>query len=73
MALLDIYSKRRKRLKAKLPDVYQYDKLPEPFRVKVVHILSDVFLEAWGQVYTKLNSARPKIPHIRNFERSWPS
>ena len=43
MAIIDIYSKRSKNPKGKIPDVYQYDRLPEPFRVQVVHILDGMF------------------------------
>ncbi len=39
MAIFELFSKRKKReANAGKPDVYQYDKLPEPFRVQVVHI-----------------------------------
>jgi len=39
VAIIDIFSKRKKReANAGKPDVYQYDDLPEPFRVQVVHI-----------------------------------
>ena len=43
MAIVDIFSKRNKKSKGKTPEVYQYDKLPEPFRVQVVHILDGMF------------------------------
>ena len=42
MAVIDIFSKRQKRMRGELPDVYQYDNLPNPFRVQVVYILRDV-------------------------------
>ena len=42
MAIFDIYSKRRRRLRGEIPDVYQYDNMPPPFRVQVVNILQDV-------------------------------
>jgi len=39
MAIFETFSKRRKRVEtAGQQDVYQYDKLPQPFRVQVVHI-----------------------------------
>jgi hypothetical protein len=39
MALRDFFSKRAARAaKAGVPDVYQYEDLPNPFRVQVVHI-----------------------------------
>ena len=39
MAIIDLFSKRQKRL----PDVYRYDELPIPFRTQVVQILEEVF------------------------------
>ena len=42
MSIFDTYSKRRKKVeKAGTPDVYQYDHLPEPLRVQVIHIWND--------------------------------
>ncbi len=40
---MKIFSKRCKQAKGKPPDVYEYDTLPEPFRVQVVHILNRMF------------------------------
>jgi hypothetical protein len=39
MAVIDIYSKRRRAT----PDVYTYDEIPAPLRAQVVHILRDLF------------------------------
>lgn len=42
MAIVELYSKRKKRLELDpAPDVYQYETLPQPFRVQVVHIWRD--------------------------------
>lgn len=42
MAITDIYAKRRRLLRrAGRPQVLEYDQLPEPFRVQVIHILDD--------------------------------
>lgn len=38
MAVVDLYSKRMKRQRGEVPDVYQYDDLPTPLRVQIVHI-----------------------------------
>ncbi|MBZ5626073.1 MAG: hypothetical protein LAQ69_46410 [Acidobacteriia bacterium] len=38
MAVFDIYSKRQKRLRGDVPDVYTYDRIPQPLRVQIVHI-----------------------------------
>jgi hypothetical protein len=34
MPILDIFSKRQKRLKGDVPDMYVYEVLPSPFRVQ---------------------------------------
>lgn len=41
MAILDIFSKRQKRLRGEVPDVYVYDQLPNELRVQIIHILTD--------------------------------
>lgn len=35
MAIFDLYSKRQKRLRGEVPDVYSYDDLPSPLRVQI--------------------------------------
>src|SRR6266542_2242002 len=41
MPIHDIFSKREKKKKGDVPDVFQYDTLPNEFRVQVVHIIRD--------------------------------
>lgn len=41
--MIDIYSKRQKRLRGEIPDVYRYDDLPRPLRVQIVHIWRKAF------------------------------
>jgi hypothetical protein len=43
MVVIDLFSKRQKQPRKEAPDVYQYDDIPQPLRVQVVHILRDVF------------------------------
>lgn len=39
MSVVEIFSKRKKRQESQgKPDVYQYDQIPDPFRIQVVHI-----------------------------------
>lgn len=45
MPVFDIFSKRQKRQQGEVPDVYQYETIPQELRVQVVHILRDVFGE----------------------------
>ncbi|WP_215847746.1 STM4504/CBY_0614 family protein [Candidatus Pantoea bituminis] len=41
MAIFDLFSKRQKRLRGEVPDVYQYTELPQNFRVQVIHIIRE--------------------------------
>jgi hypothetical protein len=43
MATIDLFSKRQKELRKEASDVYQYDQIPYPLRVQIVHILRDLF------------------------------
>lgn len=43
MKIFDLFSKRQQRDRGEVPDVYKYDKLPQPLRVQVVHIVTDAF------------------------------
>lgn len=43
MGVFDLFSKRQKRARGEVPDVYVYDDLPQPLRVQIVHIISDAF------------------------------
>jgi AbiJ N-terminal domain 4 len=45
MPMHDLYSKRQKRIQGEVPEVFQYENFPEPFRWQVVYILRDVFGE----------------------------
>ena len=45
MPIVDLFSKREKRKRGEMPDVYQYKQLPKEFRVQVIHILRDVLGE----------------------------
>ena len=38
MSIFDIFSKRQKKLRGEVPDVYVYDKLPSPLRVQIIQI-----------------------------------
>ena len=40
MPVFDLFSKRQKRLRGDVPEVYVYDDIPDPLRVQIVHIWS---------------------------------
>ena len=41
MAIFNLYSKRQKKIKGEIPDVYKYDTLPQKLKVQIVHIIKD--------------------------------
>jgi hypothetical protein len=41
MPVFNLYSKRQKRLRGELPDVFQYDSIPAQLRVQIIHIWRD--------------------------------
>jgi len=41
MGIFDLFSKRQKRLRGEIPDVYVYDEIPNELRVQIVHIWMD--------------------------------
>ena len=45
MAIFDLYSKRQKRLRGEIPDVFTYDNIPQSLRVQIVHIIRDAIGE----------------------------
>ena len=42
MAIYNLFSKRQKKLRAKFPDIYQYEEIPQKFRVQVIHIMDAI-------------------------------
>ena len=43
MGVFDLFSKRQKRARGEVPDVYVYDDLPQPLRVQIIHVIRDAF------------------------------
>lgn len=41
MTIVNLYSKRQKKLRGDVPDVYVYDELPKPLRTQIIHIWLD--------------------------------
>jgi len=41
MPIFDLFSKRQKRLKGDIPEIYSFDTLPDQIRVQIVHIIRD--------------------------------
>jgi len=61
MSIFELFSKRQKKLRGEVPDVYQYEDIPRSFRVQVVHIVRDTigieqrYNELTNQVYTDIH------------------
>lgn len=51
MGIFNIFSKRQKRLRGEMPDVYQYDTIPHSLRVQIVHIMNDAIGEFNDDTY----------------------
>lgn len=41
MSIIELFSKRQKKLRGEMPDVYRYDEIPPKLRVQIVHIIKD--------------------------------
>jgi hypothetical protein len=41
VTVVNLFSKRQKKLRGEVPDIYTYDIIPEPLRVQIVHIWDD--------------------------------
>src|SRR5271157_334643 len=41
MGITNLYSKRKKKERGEVPDVFVYDEVPDPLRAQIVHILRD--------------------------------
>ena len=54
MGIFNLFSKRQKRLRGEMPDVYLYDTIPNALRVQIVHILRDC-LGNNEQYYSQFN------------------
>ena len=50
MGILNVFSKRQRKLRGEGPEVYVYDELPNQLRVQIVHILRDAIgIDGYGQ------------------------
>lgn len=41
MAIIDLFSKRQKKLRGEVPDIFTYDQIPQPLRVQILQIIQD--------------------------------
>ncbi|UUA73595.1 STM4504/CBY_0614 family protein [Cellvibrio sp. QJXJ] len=61
MSIIDVFSKRQKKYRGEVSDVYQYDKIPNTLRVQLIHIVRDTIgvnthnsYEAYRQIHKVL-------------------
>ncbi|WP_429103607.1 STM4504/CBY_0614 family protein [Aeromonas hydrophila] len=63
MAIFDLFSKRQRRARGEVPDVYVYDKLPRELKVQIIHIIEDAIgIDNYGssnvlELYEFINKA----------------
>jgi len=43
VGVVELFSKRQKRARGEMPDVYVYDTLPQSLRVQIIYIIRDAF------------------------------
>lgn len=61
MPIFELFSKRQKKLRGEVPDVYQYEILEQSFRVQVVHIIRDTigveqsYNDATNRIYEEIH------------------
>lgn len=63
MAIFDLFSKRQKKLKGQMPDVYQYDNFDDKLKVQIIHIIQDV-IGTEGSYKDEVNNAYKWIHEI---------
>ncbi|MDE0635367.1 MAG: hypothetical protein OXI43_05895 [Candidatus Poribacteria bacterium] len=67
MKFYELFSKRQKRKRGRIPDVYQCEAIPEKLRVQVVHIWRDVWGEAENDNWGFSGRAYEAFSHIHNY------
>jgi len=58
MPVFDLFSKRQKRLRGEMPDVFTYTEIPRELRIQVIHIWKDAIGEPWDYNQPALNLYR---------------
>lgn len=53
MPVLDLFSKRQKRLKGETKDVFVYNNIPEKLRVQIIHIIRDAIGQDTNYTYAR--------------------
>lgn len=78
MPIFELFSKRQKKLRGDVPDVYQYEEIPQNLKIQVVHIVRDTigqegrYSEA-NEVYEHIHKVLCKeygVFSLKEYERS---
>ncbi len=65
MAIFNIFSKRQKKLRGEVPDVFQYTNIPESLRVQIIHIIRDALgVDKGNNVYGHQNTEKSLFKYI---------
>jgi len=82
MAIFELFSKRQKKNRGEIPDVYVYEEIPQSLRVQIIHIIRDTigkdnYQNAAGSAYDFIHKALCKEyglftlkQHARNDEEA---
>ena len=55
MAIFELFSKRQKKLRGEIPDIYQYDEIPNQLRVQIIYIWKDTIGKDEGPFAIRTN------------------
>ena len=64
MGIFDLFSKRQKRLRSEVPDVYRYDDIPQTLRVQIIHLLRDTL--GSEEIYNACYYSSYDYPKVRS-------
>ena len=70
MTVIDLYSKRQKRLNENPPEVYIYNKIPEKFRIQIMHIVNECFQEE-DKTYEKIVDWLQREYGVKQLSEGW--
>lgn len=60
MSIFNLFSKRQRKLRGEVPEVYNYDDIPQILRVKIVHIIQDALGVHTGRIGPSIG---PEVAH----------
>ena len=65
MAIINIYSKRQRKIRGEVNDVYQYNNIPHALRVQIIKIITDsIGFPSSNECYTSIEMKLTKYMHI---------